>query len=172
MGERVFNVLFLGTGNAARSIIAEAILNREGRGRFRAYSAGVRPTGRVDPLVLKLLAATNYPTEPLRSKSAEAFLHADAPVLDFVFTVCDQAAEAGDFAWPGEPMTAHWALPDLADAGRSELEQATRLAESMRMINTRVGIFCALPLRSLTRLALQRRLDAIGASEPSAAGID
>lgn len=168
--ERAFKVLFLGTGNSARSILAEAILNREGAGRFQAFSAGLHPTGLVDPLVLKLLAATNYPTHALRSKSAEAFLHADAPLIDFVFTVCDRAAALPSPEWPGEPMRAHWGLPDPAEAVGSELERAGALAEIMRMLNIRVGIFCALPLRGLTRLALQRRLDSIGAPEVSAAG--
>lgn len=160
--ERAFNVLFLGTGNSARSILAEAILNREGASRFHAYSAGLHPTGLVEPLVLKLLAATNYPTQSLRSKSAEAFLHADAPLLDFVFTVCDAAAAEPSPDWPGEPMRAHWGIPAPAEPSGPELERAAALVEIMRMLNTRVGIFCALPLRGLTRLALQRRLDAIG----------
>ena len=162
MDERVFNVLFLCTGNAARSLIAEAILNREGAGRFHAFSAGTAPAAEADPMVLKLLASTNYATGGLHPKSWDAFAAPDAPEMDFVFTVCDSAASEPCPQWPGQPMTAHWSLPDPETFAGSETERAALVADIMRMLNTRIGIFCALPIRGLDRLALQRRLDAIG----------
>jgi protein-tyrosine-phosphatase len=167
MGDRIFNVLFLCTGNSARSVLAEAILSREGMGRFRAFSAGSHPRGEIDPVVLKLLKSTNYSTANLRSKSWDEFALPDAPTMDFVFTVCDDAAAEVCPVWPGQPMTAHWGLPDPAAFKGTDVEKAALVADVMRMLNPRIGIFVALPIRSLDRLALQKRLDAIGVKDPA-----
>ena len=165
MSEKIYNVLFLCTGNSARSVMAESILNREGAGRFQAFSAGSHPKGQINPTVLTLLKRTNYPTETLRSKSWEEFARPDAPVMDFVFTVCDDAAGEVCPVWPGQPMSAHWGVPDPAGFDGTEAEKAAFTGEVMRMLNTRIGIFCALPMRSLDRLSLQKRLDAIGKND-------
>jgi arsenate reductase (thioredoxin) len=156
------NVLFLCTGNSARSIIAEAIVNREGRGRFRAWSAGSHPKGEVNPHALDLLQSLHYPTEGFRSKSWDEFERPGAPKLDFVFTVCDDAAAEVCPIWPGQPMTAHWGMPDPAAAQGSRAEVALAFADAYRMMNNRITIFMNLPLTSLDRLSLQRRLEAIG----------
>jgi protein-tyrosine-phosphatase len=163
---RPYNVLFLCTGNSARSIIAEAIMNRVGAGRFRAFSAGSMPTGKVNPHAIALLENLDHPTHGLRSKSWEEFSHAenpDAPHLDFVFTVCDNAAGEICPIWPGQPMTAHWGVPDPAAVAGDETEISLAFAETYRMLNSRIGIFASLPLDKLDRLSLQKRLDAIGA---------
>jgi len=157
-----YNVLFLCTGNSARSIMAEAILNRSGAGKFRAYSAGSQPKGGVHPLALQLLAKFNYPTGELRSKSWDEFAAPGAPALDFVFTLCDSAASEACPVWPGQPMTAHWGLPDPAAATGSEAVRHTAFAETFRMLSHRIDIFAALPMDSLDRLSLQRRLKEIG----------
>ncbi|SEH45105.1 arsenate reductase ArsC [Magnetospirillum fulvum] len=164
MTDKLYSVLFLCTGNSARSIMAESILNREGRGRFRAFSAGSHPKGHVDPLVLSLLAKTNYPTDGLRSKSWDEFAAPGAPDLDFVFTVCDNAAGEVCPAWPGQPITAHWGMPDPVGSTGSDVEKAALCVEVMRMLNNRIGLFTALPISSLDRLSMQNRLDAIGQS--------
>jgi arsenate reductase (thioredoxin) len=156
------NVLFLCTGNSARSIIAEAIMNREGRGRFRAWSAGSHPKGEVNPSTLRLLESLHYKTGDFRSKSWDEFEAAGAPQLDFVFTVCDDAAAEVCPIWPGQPMTAHWGLPDPAAATGSPSEIALAFADTYRMLNNRITLFMNLPLASLDRLSLQRRLDEIG----------
>ncbi len=156
------NVLFLCTGNSARSILAECILNREGMGRFRGYSAGSMPTGKVNPLALNLLGKLNYDVSSLRSKSWEEFAGADAPKLDFVFTVCDNAANEVCPIWPGQPMTAHWGLPDPAAVRGTEAEKAFAFDDTYRMLNQRISIFVNLPLESLNKLSLQKQLDAIG----------
>lgn len=174
MTDRVYNVLFLCTGNSARSILAEAILNREGAGRFKAYSAGSQPKGQVHPYALDLLARLNHPTAGLRSKSWDEFAAPGAPKMDFVFTVCDNAANEVCPVWPGQPMSAHWGIPDPAaapgiDAGGSEAEQRLAFADSYRMLANRIGIFTNLPLRALDRLTLQARLDEIGRSLPRTA---
>ena len=156
------NVLFLCTGNSARSIIAEAIVNREGRGRFRGWSAGSMPAGTVNPHALKLLRGMHYPVAGLRSKSWEEFERPDAPKLDFVFTVCDNAAAEVCPIWPGQPMTAHWGLPDPAAAQGSPAEIALAFADTYRMLSNRLNIFMNLPLAKLDKLSLQRRLDEIG----------
>lgn len=156
------NVLFLCTGNSARSILAESILNRDGAGRFCAFSAGSHPKGEVHPHALDLLRKLNYPLAGLRSKSWEEFAVAGAPRLDFVFTVCDNAAGETCPIWPGQPMTAHWGVPDPAAAVGTEAERRLAFADSYRMLANRIGIFINLPLRSLDRLGLQQRLDAIG----------
>ena len=162
MSDRLYNVLFLCTGNSARSILAEAILNRLGAGRFRAHSAGSFPKGAVHTLALDLLERQNHPTAALRSKSWDEFATADAPPLDFVFTVCDQAAGEACPVWPGQPMTAHWGLPDPAAVDGTPAEQGLAFADTYRRLERRIGAFVNLPLASLDRMALQRRLVAIG----------
>ena len=156
------NVLFLCTGNSARSIMAECILNREGKGKFRAYSAGSHPSGKVNPLALNLLRKTNYDVSKLRSKSWEEFAAPGAPKLDFVFTVCDDAANETCPIWPGQPMTAHWGLPDPVKALGTEAERNLAFADTMRMLTQRIGIFVSLPLDKLSKLSLQKELDEIG----------
>lgn len=156
------NVLFLCTGNSARSIIAECILNREGQGTFRAYSAGSIPTGKVNPLALNLLGKLNYDVSDLRSKSWDEFAKPDAPKLDFVFTVCDDAAQEVCPIWPGQPITAHWGVPDPAAAGGSDAEKAFAFDDTYRMLSQRITIFVNLPLESLSKLSLQEHLNKIG----------
>ncbi|MGZ3274078.1 MAG: arsenate reductase ArsC [Caulobacteraceae bacterium] len=162
---RPYNVLFLCTGNSARSIMAEAIMNRVGAGRFKAYSAGSHPSGQVNPNALALLKRMNHPTEGLRSKPWDEFSRAtnlDAPELDFVFTVCDNAAGEMCPIWPGQPMSAHWGLPDPAAFEGSEAERSVVFADTYRMLNNRISLFVNLPIRGLDRLSLQKRLDQIG----------
>ena len=170
MSDRPFNILFLCTHNSARSIIAECILNRMGAGKFRGYSAGSQPKGEVHPLALALLRRLNYGTNGLRSKSWHEFITPEVPKLDFVFTVCDDAANEVCPVWPGQPMSAHWGVPDPSLAAGSEAERAYAFADTYRMLNQRISIFVSLPLRSLDMLTLQKRLDDIGrarAAEPS-----
>jgi protein-tyrosine-phosphatase len=162
MAECPFNVLFLCTGNSARSIIAEAIINCESMGRFKGYSAGSRPKGEVHPYASDLLAKLNYDVSAFRSKNWEEFAQPGAPKLDFVFTVCDNAANETCPVWPGQPMTAHWGVPDPAAAEGNEAERRFAFADTYRMLNQRISIFVNLPLRSLDQLSLQRRLDEIG----------
>ena len=156
------NVLFLCTGNSARSVMAESILNRLGAGKFRGYSAGSHPAGKVNPLALNLLRKTNYDVSGLRSKSWDEFAAPGAPKLDFVFTICDDAASEICPIWPGQPMTAHWGLPDPAKAEGTEAEKAFAFADCFRMLNQRIGIFVSLPLDRLSKLSLKRELDEIG----------
>lgn len=162
MRDQPFNVLFLCTGNSARSILAEAVLNRVGAGRFKAYSAGSQPRGAVHPYALELLEHMNHDVSFARSKDWAEFATPDAPKLDFVFTLCDSAAEEACPVWPGQPMTAHWGLPDPAAATGTEAEKHLAFADAYRMLNNHISIFTALPLASLDRLSLQRRLDDIG----------
>ena len=162
MADRTYNVLFLCTGNSARSILAECVLNRLGRPRFRAFSAGSFPKGEVHPYALDLLRRQNYPVSELRSKSWDEFAGPAAPRLDFVFTVCDRAAAEVCPIWPGQPMSAHWGLPDPAAAQGSEAERRLAFADTLRMLTNRISIFVSLPLASLDKLTLQKRLDAIG----------
>ena len=162
MSDKVFNVLFLCTGNSARSIIAEAVLNQLGRGRFKAFSAGSMPTGSVNPHVLDLLQRNQMPTEGIRSKSWVEFARPDAPKLDFVFTVCDQAAGEVCPVWPGQPMTAHWGLEDPAMVEGEDAQQRA-VKNAFMQLNRRIGIFTSLPLEKIERLSLQKELDAIGA---------
>jgi arsenate reductase (thioredoxin) len=164
-GERPFHVLFICTGNSARSIMAEAILNREGRGKFRAYSAGSQPKGQVHPYALDLLRRLNFDISQFRSKSWNEFARPDAPKLDFAFTVCDRAAQESCPVWPGQPMTAHWGLPDPAAATGNEAEIRLAFADTFRMLNNWISIFVNLPVQSLDRLSLQRHLDAIGKTQ-------
>jgi protein-tyrosine-phosphatase len=160
--ERPFNVLFLCTGNSARSVMAEAILNKIGAGRFCAYSAGSAPKGQVHPQTIQLLSALGFDTSGLRSKSWKEFSEPGAPVLDFVFTVCDNAARETCPVWPGQPMTAHWGVPDPVEATGSAAEIALAFKEAYRMLAQRIGIFAALPIRSLDQLSLQNKLREIG----------
>jgi arsenate reductase (thioredoxin) len=162
MTERPFNVLFLCTGNSARSIMAEAILDKAGAGKFHAYSAGSQPKGRVHPETLRLLQSLGYDASAFRSKSWSEFAEPGAPVMDFVFTVCDNAAGEACPLWSGQPMTAHWGVPDPAEATGTEAEVALAFKDAYRMLNQRIGIFTSLPLRSLNRLSLQHKLDEIG----------
>jgi arsenate reductase len=157
-----YNVLFLCTGNSARSIMAEVLLNRAGQGKFRAFSAGSQPKGQVHPYVLDLLRMLNFDVSGLRSKSWQEFSTADAPKLDFVFTVCDNAAAEACPVWPGRPMTAHWGVPDPAAATGNQAEVRLAFADAFRMLSHRIDIFVSLPIRSLDQLALQRQLEAIG----------
>lgn len=156
------NVLFLCTGNSARSIMAECILNREGRGKFRAYSAGSQPLGSVNPFALNLLRKTNHDVSQLRSKSWDEFAAPGTSKLDFVFTVCDNAAQETCPVWPGQPMSAHWGLPDPTKAEGGEAERAFAFDDCYRMLNQRISIFVNLPFESLSTLSLQRHLDEIG----------
>lgn len=167
----MYNVLFLCTGNSARSILAEAILNREGVGHFKAYSAGSHPNGRVNPYALELLAGMHHDVADLRSKSWDEFAKPGAPMLDFIFTVCDNAAGEVCPIWPGQPMTAHWGLPDPAAVVGSEAVIRAAFLETYRALTRRIGIFVNLPIVSLDRLSLQRRLQAIGqdADKPATA---
>lgn len=168
MADGQYNVLFLCTGNSARSILAEAILNREGAGRFRAYSAGSQPAGRVNPHAVKLLQNANFDTAFARSKSWEEFAAPDAPVMDFVFTVCDSAANEACPVWPGQPMTGHWGVPDPAAVKGTDVEKQLAFAETFRMLFNRISVFTALPLASLDRMTLQTRLRDIGRDLPEA----
>jgi arsenate reductase len=162
MADRPFNALFLCTGNSARSIMAEAILNRLGQGKFRAYSAGSQPKGQVNPNTTQLLRGLGYDTSSFRSKSWSEFAKLGAPPLDFVFTVCDNAAGEACPVWPGQPMTAHWGIPDPAEARGSEAEIALAFKDAYRMLFQRIGIFTALPIRGLDKLSLQNKLREIG----------
>jgi arsenate reductase len=165
MRERLFNVLFLCTGNSARSIIAEAILNKAGAGRFRAYSAGSQPKGQLNPHTVSLLRGLGYDLSAFRSKSWQEFARPGAPALDFVFTVCDNAAAETCPVWPGQPMTAHWGVPDPAEAIGSAAEIAYAFNDTYRMLNQRIGVLTALPISSLDQLSLQRKLTEIGHME-------
>jgi protein-tyrosine-phosphatase len=156
------NVLFLCTGNSARSIIAESILNRLGAGKFRAFSAGSHPTGRVNPLAINLLRKMHYDVSDLRSKSWDEFASPGAPKLDFIITVCDDAANEVCPVWPGQPVIAHWGLPDPAKAAGKVAERALAFDDCFRVLNQRIGIFVNLPLEKLSKLALQDQLREIG----------
>jgi protein-tyrosine-phosphatase len=157
-----YNVLFLCTGNSARSIMAEALLNSWGKDRFRAYSAGSHPTGVVHPLALEILERSHLPTENLRSKSWEEFSRPDAPPLHFVFTVCDRAARETCPVWPGQPMTAHWGIADPAAVEGTDEDKARAFNTAFRELDNRIKIFTSLRLEALDQIALQRQLDAIG----------
>lgn len=156
------NVLFLCTGNSARSILAEALMNREGGGRFRAFSAGSRPTGAPNPFALDLLRREGFDTAFARSKSWDEFAAPGAPVMDFVFTVCDSAAGETCPFWPGTPVTGHWGVPDPAAVEGSDSERALAFADAYRMLRNRIAAFASLPVESLDQLALKRDIDRIG----------
>lgn len=160
--ERPYNVLFLCTGNSARSILAEAFLNAEGKGRFHAFSAGSFPKGEVNPLALTLLKQLGLPTEGLRSKSWDEFAKPGASQMDFVFTVCDQAAGEMCPIWPGQPVTAHWGVPDPAAVEGSEAQKMQAFREALRMLSNRIRVFSELPFDKLDRIKLKARLDDIG----------
>jgi len=162
------NVLFLCTGNSARSIMGEVVLNRLGRGKFKGYSAGSHPAGAVNPSALQVLQQAHYDTSGLRSKSWDEFAKPGAPKLDFVFTVCDDAAKEVCPIWPGQPMTAHWGLPDPVKAQGSDAERHLAFADALRMMTNRIGIFVSLPFDKLSKLSLQKQLDEIGQSQPVA----
>ena len=163
MAEQIFNVLFLCTGNSARSILAESILRKEARGRFRAYSAGSHPRGAVNPFALKVLASLEYPTEGLRSKSWDEFAASGAPIMDFVFTVCDTAAAETCPVWPGQPMTAHWGIEDPAAVDGTDIQKEAAFVLAARYLRNRITIFASLPLKSLDKLSLNAKLREIGA---------
>jgi arsenate reductase len=165
MAERAYNVLFICTGNRARSIIAEAVLNHRGKGKFRAYSAGSHPRGEVHPKVLKLLERNAMPTAELRSKSWEEFAQPGAPAMDFIFTVCDQAAGEVCPVWPGTPMTAHWGVADPDAATVQEVER--KIWEAYRELETRILLFTSLRLEEVDRMGLRERLDEIGKTRSS-----
>jgi arsenate reductase (thioredoxin) len=169
MAARPFNVLFLCTGNSARSIMAEAILNKLGAGKFHAYSAGSQPKGRVNPHTIRLLQSLGYDHLGFRSKSWNEFARPGAPALDFVFTVCDNAAGETCPVWPGQPMTAHWGIPDPAEAKGSPAQIALAFKDAYRMLFQRIGAFTALPIRSLDQLSLQQRLKEIGRMDDATA---
>lgn len=169
MSDGPLNVLFLCTGNSARSILAEALINHWGRGRFRGLSAGSHPKGKVHPVAIKLLSSLNFPTEGLRSKSWNEFATPGSPTLDFVFTVCDNAAGEVCPYWPGQPMTAHWGVPDPAAVEGSDLEQLNAFREAFRTLENRIRIFTSIPIASLERIKLKERLDAIGKAMPGQA---
>jgi protein-tyrosine-phosphatase len=163
--DQPYNVLFLCTGNSARSIIAEAILNKTGKGAFRAYSAGSQPKRQVNPHALQLLESLGYETKGLRSKSWDEFAKAGAPIFDFVFTVCDNAAAEACPVWPGQPMTAHWGIADPAEANGTPAEVSLAFKEAYRLLSQRISVFTSLPLRSIDRLRLKSKLREIGAME-------
>lgn len=165
MTDTTLNVLFLCTHNSARSIIAECVMNRLGAGRFKGFSAGSQPSGRVHPYAMDLLKQLDYDTSGLSSKSWEVFTAPDAPSLDFVFTVCDNAAHEVCPVWPGQPISAHWGLPDPSAAQGTESEQRFAFADTHRMLYQRISIFTSLPLATLDKLSLQKRLEDIGRGE-------
>ncbi len=162
MTDRVFNVLFLCTANSARSILAESILAKDGSGRFRAFSAGSHPKGAVQPLALKVLADADYPVEGARSKGWDEFAELGAPVMDFVFTVCDDAAGETCPVWPGQPVTAHWGIADPAAASGSEIERERAFVTAFRHMKQRISLFTALPLAGLERATLTAKVREIG----------
>jgi len=162
MSTRVYNVLFLCTGNSARSVLAEVLLNSRGAGRFRAFSAGSQPVGRVNPLAIDTLQQARLPTDGLRSKSWDEFAQPGAPALDFVFTVCDSAANEVCPIWPGQPVTAHWGLPDPAAVQGPDADKARAFRETFIALDRRIGLFTSLPIAGLDQLALQRKVDEIG----------
>ncbi|PIW26476.1 MAG: ArsR family transcriptional regulator [Rhodospirillales bacterium CG15_BIG_FIL_POST_REV_8_21_14_020_66_15] len=164
-----YNVLFLCRGNSARSILAEAILNRHGAGKFKAYSAGSHPAGQIHPYVIDLLRNRNFPVSRFRSKDWAEFSEVNSPRMDFVFTVCDQTANEVCPVWPGQPMSAHWGIPDPVAFEGTEAEKRATFAETMRYLTNRISVFMSLPIKSLDKLTLQRRLDEIGRALPDSA---
>ena len=170
MSERVYNVLFLCTGNTARSILAESILRKEGRGRFNAFSAGSQPKGIVNPFALKVLHDFDYPTDGLRSKNWNEFAATDAPVMDFVFTVCDNAAGEACPFWPGQPTTAHWGIEDPAAIEGADIEKEAAFVKAFRYLRNRISVFVNLPLASIDTLSLGTKLREIGRLDGSTSG--
>ena len=170
MSERIYNVLFLCTGNTARSILAESILRKDGRQHFRAFSAGSQPKGTVNPLAIKVLSSLDYPIDELRSKSWAEFAAPGAPAMDFVFTVCDNAAGEACPVWSGQPMTAHWGIDDPAAVVGTDIQQEAAFVEAFRYLKNRIAAFTSLPLESIDRLSLGTRLRDIGRSEGATSG--
>jgi protein-tyrosine-phosphatase len=170
MSERIYNVLFLCTGNSARSVLAESILRKDGRSHFRAFSAGSQPKGAVNPVAIKVLNNLEYPTDNLRSKSWEEFARADAPVMDFVFTVCDNAAGESCPVWPGQPLTAHWGIEDPAEVEGTEIAKEAAFVAAFRYLRNRIAAFTSLPLQSIDRLSLGTKLRDIGRIAGSTSG--
>lgn len=160
--DRIYNVLFRCTGNSARSILAEAILNQIGKGRFRAYSAGSHPAGKVNPYVLEMLAAQNLPVAELRSKSWDEFAAPGAPALDFVFTVCDNAAGEVCPVWPGQPVSAHWGIEDPAAVQGDDAARRHAVHTALQLLNRRISVFINLPFAKLDKMALKQEVDSIG----------
>jgi len=167
MTDKTFNVLFLCTGNSARSILAESVLRKIGAGKFNAYSAGSQPKGNVNPMALDVLVGHKFPTEGLRSKSWDEFAGAEAPQLDFIFTVCDNAAGESCPVWPGKPMTAHWGIEDPAAVEGTDAEKRIAFTTALRHMKLRIAAFAALPLESLERISLTAKLQEIGQLEGS-----
>src|SRR5438552_401929 len=167
MSDRIYNVLFLCTENTARSILAESILRKDGRRNFRAFSAGSQPKGTVNPFAIKVLDRLDYPTDDLRSKSWEEFARGNSPVMDFVFTVCDNAAGESCPVWPGQPMTAHWGIEDPAAVEGTDIEKEAAFVAAFRYLRNRISIFMNLPLRSIDSLSLGSKLREIGRLEGS-----
>jgi arsenate reductase len=167
MDNSVYNVLFLCTGNSARSILAESIMNKLGKGQFRGVSAGSHPAGRVNPVAIALLEQLQFPTEGLRSKSWDEFAAPGAPRLDFVITVCDNAAGEVCPYWPGQPMTAHWGIADPAAVMGDDLEKMTAFRQAFRAMEIRIKLFLSLPIASIDRMRLKERLDEIGKTPPA-----
>ena len=165
MSDHVYNVLFLCTGNSARSILAESILRKDGHRHFRAFSAGSQPKGAVHPLAIRVLGSLDYPTEHLRSKSWLEFAQADAPPLDFVFTVCDNAAGETCPIWPGQPMTAHWGIEDPAAVVGTDFDREAAFVAAFRYLRNRIAAFTSLPLGSIDQLSLGTKLRDIGRSD-------
>ena len=163
--DRVYNVLFLCTGNSARSVLGEAIMNALPGGKFRAYSAGSQPKGQVNPLTLHTLREMGLPTEGYRSKSWDEFAAPDAPKLDFVFTVCDDAAGETCPYWPGQPMTAHWGVPDPAAVEGTQIEIEHAFQTALRVLQRRIELFASLPVKTLDRMSLKKHLDDIGGAQ-------
>ena len=172
MSERIYNVLFLCTGNSARSILAESILRKDGRAHFRAFSAGSQPKGAVNPFAIKVLKSLDFPIDDLRSKSWEEFASPDAPAMDFVFTVCDNAPGESCPVWPGQPMTAHWGIEDPAEVEGTEIQKEAAFVAALRHLKNRISIFTSLPLHSIDKLSLGTRLREIGRTEGSSSGRD
>jgi arsenate reductase (thioredoxin) len=170
MAEPIFNVLFLCTGNSARSIMAEGILRKEGRGRFNAFSAGSHPKGAVNPFAIKVLESFKYPTDGYRSKPWDEFAGPDAPRFDFVFTVCDSAAGEACPVWPGQPMTAHWGIEDPAAVEGTDIQKEAAFVTAFRHLRNRITVFTALPLRSISKMALSAKLSEIGHMEGASIG--
>jgi arsenate reductase (thioredoxin) len=169
MSDRIYNVLFLCTGNSARSILAESILRKDGHDHFRAFSAGSQPKGTVNPFAIKVLRSLDFPIDNLRSKSWEEFVRPGAPVMDFVFTVCDNAAGESCPVWPGQPMTAHWGIEDPAEVEGTDLQKEAAFIAALRYLRNRIAIFTGLPLGSIDKLSLGTRLRDIGQGEGATA---
>ena len=172
MSDRPYNVLFLCTGNSARSILAESILSKDGAGRFNVFSAGSFPKATVNPLALKVLESYDYPTAGMRSKSWDEFSAPDAPQMDFVFTVCDDAADEICPIWPGHPMTAHWGIEDPSNVAGPDIAKERAFVQTFKYLKNRIDLFLSLPLASIDRLALEVRLREIGAAEGATAGLN